>query len=385
MSKFFNDFQVKIKIKGFVIFSLFVFFLYNFSFSNEAEKIRQQIFYIKQKVKEKKTKLYYQSLAKKDIEEQLNRTLIELEEIKYKIHLNQKLKKDINQQIEKLSSQIKEIKQRINEISNILETKIRLFIKYDVDFVFLLLSSKSSDEFLDNIYVLINSIRSDIELLKSLNYQRTLLIKKNQQIIDLKNRINELDKKLEQEKKYYTIILNKRQKLLEEYSRQISKTKQDIEYYETIQKEKYEELQRYVASNVSRSKVYRGGRFLWPTNSTLITSYFGYRVHPIWGTTRFHSGIDIGASYGSPIYAAADGIVIYSGWYYGYGYTVVIDHGSGISTLYAHCSSLNVYKGQSVKRGQIIAFVGSTGNSTGPHLHFEVQINGKPVNPLNYL
>jgi murein DD-endopeptidase MepM/ murein hydrolase activator NlpD len=110
-----------------------------------------------------------------------------------------------------------------------------------------------------------------------------------------------------------------------------------------------------------------------------ITSGFG----PRWG--RMHQGIDIGAPTGTPIHAADGGTVVTAGWLGGYGNAVIIDHGGGRATLYGHQSRLGVGVGQSVGRSAVIGYVGSTGNSTGPHLHFEVRINGVPHNPLNYL
>ncbi len=127
------------------------------------------------------------------------------------------------------------------------------------------------------------------------------------------------------------------------------------------------------------------GSMIWPCPSChTLTSYFGYRVHPIYGTTKYHSGIDIGASYGSTIIAADGGTVITAGWVSGYGNCVVISHGGGVSTLYGHMSSIAVSVGQSVSQGQTIGYVGSTGNSTGPHLHWEVAVNGVRQDPLNY-
>ncbi len=130
---------------------------------------------------------------------------------------------------------------------------------------------------------------------------------------------------------------------------------------------------------------YDGGQFMWPVPSTrYITSPYGYRIHPVYNYKKFHSGIDIGASYGVDIVAAADGTVTLATTNGGYGKCVIINHGSGITTLYAHNSQLLVSNGQSVTRGQVVAKAGSTGVSTGPHLHFEVRVNGSTTDPMPY-
>ncbi len=113
-----------------------------------------------------------------------------------------------------------------------------------------------------------------------------------------------------------------------------------------------------------------------------ITSYFGYRYHPILHFTRFHAGLDIGASWGSPIVAAADGRIVAAGWAGGYGREVQIAHGGGVISLYGHMSQIVAQAGSFVRQGQVIGYVGSSGLSTGPHVHFEVRENGTPVNPL---
>jgi len=114
-------------------------------------------------------------------------------------------------------------------------------------------------------------------------------------------------------------------------------------------------------------------------------SGFGYRIHPILGTRRFHAGIDIGAPYSAAVRAAAGGEVIQAGYFGGYGYSIMLYHGGGYATWYAHLSSINVSMGQMVERGSMIGRVGSTGWSTGPHLHFEIRIKGVPQNPMGYL
>lgn len=127
-----------------------------------------------------------------------------------------------------------------------------------------------------------------------------------------------------------------------------------------------------------------GGQLLWPAAGP-ITSPYGYRTHPIFGDTRLHTGIDIGAPYGAPVVAADGGSVIYAGVMGGYGNTVVIDHGGGLATTYNHMGAILVSSGQSVARGSQIAEVGCSGYCTGPHLHFEVRVDGSPVDPMPYL
>lgn len=123
---------------------------------------------------------------------------------------------------------------------------------------------------------------------------------------------------------------------------------------------------------------------IMPVNAP-ITDGFGYRKNPFTSRgTEFHSGIDFAASYGTDVSATGDGIVMFSGWNAGYGRTVIISHGYGITTLYAHNSKLLVKQGDKVKKGQAIAKVGNTGRSTGTHLHYEVKVNGKSVNPSKY-
>jgi len=143
-----------------------------------------------------------------------------------------------------------------------------------------------------------------------------------------------------------------------------------------------------VSQSAATTVVHQVGRFLWPASGPL-TSTFGWRMHPIFHVMRFHAGIDIGASYGAPVSAAADGVVTSAGDASGYGTLVVVSHGTrggqDLSTAYAHMSQLLVSVGQHVGRGQQVGAVGNEGNSTGPHLHFEVRLDGSPVDPLGYV
>jgi murein DD-endopeptidase MepM/ murein hydrolase activator NlpD len=142
-----------------------------------------------------------------------------------------------------------------------------------------------------------------------------------------------------------------------------------------------------IAAELAKSRWRAGapgaGELLWPTDGRA-GSGFGYRTHPIFGSRRLHTGIDIGGPTGQPIIAAADGLVVSAGWRGGYGMAVVIDHGGGLATLYAHQSRLTVSEGTVVGAGQKIGEIGSTGQSTGPHLHFEVRVNGSPRDPMEW-
>ncbi|MBR2477199.1 MAG: peptidoglycan DD-metalloendopeptidase family protein [Clostridia bacterium] len=173
------------------------------------------------------------------------------------------------------------------------------------------------------------------------------------------------------------------QQILDELAASDREITAEMKQAKQAEQEAQREIARLVSGDSSR---YVGGKFLWPSrNYYTITSPYSMRVHPTLGVYKQHTGIDIGAAHGTDVLAAADGTVIIAGWNNAYGNYVVINHGGGVTTLYGHNSSLCVSKGQKVSQGQVIAKVGSTGYSTGPHIHFEVQVNGSPVNPMSYL
>ncbi|MBS1716941.1 MAG: peptidoglycan DD-metalloendopeptidase family protein [Armatimonadetes bacterium] len=175
-------------------------------------------------------------------------------------------------------------------------------------------------------------------------------------------------------KKEYMGELQDRKGELEELLDKFERDERDIE----------DQIHAYMASQGNSRNPVRlppAGRLSAPVSAP-ITSTFGMRYHPILHITRLHAGVDFGASYGTTIHAAADGVVISATRMSGFGNVVIVDHGNGLSTVYAHCSRIFVHSGQSVRRGQGIAAVGATGLATAPHLHFEVRVNGHAVNPL---
>lgn len=244
-----------------------------------------------------------------------------------------------------------------------------------------LLQSQNLNEFLDRRRQLKLIYAADREMLVGLKQETDRLDRQRAQVEQKKNEIALLTQQLLAQKadveaeaesqKGLIARLNSDNKALEAAEAQLAKDSQAIA--------------RLIRQRIPGGIAYRGtGQMLFPSLGE-ITSVFGWRTHPILGYERFHAGLDIGADYGTLIHAADSGTVILAGWYGGYGNTVIIDHGGGITSLYAHASELYVHEGQTLQRGQAIAAVGSSGLSTGPHLHFEVRENGEPTDPMNYL
>ena len=169
--------------------------------------------------------------------------------------------------------------------------------------------------------------------------------------------------------------------LLDELRSKVKKFEAEI----AALKKESDAIAAFLRARQSGKAIAPGSGVLARPLGSAITSVFGSRRHPILGTVRMHNGIDFGSPMGTPIKAAAAGVVLSVGDRGGYGKTVIIDHGGSLATLYAHQSRTAVREGQTVTRGQVIGYVGSTGLSTGPHLHFEVRVNGNPVDPMRYL
>jgi murein DD-endopeptidase MepM/ murein hydrolase activator NlpD len=246
----------------------------------------------------------------------------------------------------------------------------------------ILLQSENFNEFLERRHQLGLVFEADRTVLQDLQAQAAEIEAQQAVVEEQKNSVALLQQQLLAQKQQYEAEADSQTQL-------ISRLNQDQAALEAAQAQlarDSENVAALIRQKVAASTgVVRGtGRFIYPVNAS-ITSGFGNRRHPILGYNRFHSGIDFGASQGTAINAADAGRVIFAGWYGGYGRTVIIDHGGGITTLYAHASRLYVNVGQNVAQGQTIAAIGSTGLSTGPHLHFEVRQNGRPVNPMNYL
>jgi len=192
--------------------------------------------------------------------------------------------------------------------------------------------------------------------------------------------IKQMEDNLETERQLRALVIEEEDRVQREINAKAEelRKKQEEERLRILRQQ-----QQQAQSNVSM--VTGTGELMWPTTSKEVTSPYGIRTHPIYGDRRMHNGIDINAAHGANIYAADSGTVITSTYNSGYGNYVVVSHGNGMTTLYAHMSSRSVSVGASVSKGQVIGLIGSTGVSTGPHLHFEVSVNGTRINPLEKL
>lgn len=248
----------------------------------------------------------------------------------------------------------------------------------------LLLETTDINTFLDRIYFQNILTKNDKKKLAYLQEKSRRIAMLRNQIEQQKTIIAYSIKNINAQQQYIQGAISKNESSIQKY-------RTNRAYYERAERElarQSEALGRMINKNTQGSTVKVMSGFMKPIAGP-ITSPFGYRVHPVFKRTIFHSGIDIGGINGGKIRASNSGKVLYSGWYGGYGKVVIIDHGringQAVTTLYAHMSNYTVSPGQNVLKGQVIGYEGSTGYSTGPHCHFEVRVNGKPQNPLNYI
>ncbi|MGB3638705.1 MAG: peptidoglycan DD-metalloendopeptidase family protein [Rivularia sp. (in: cyanobacteria)] len=258
-----------------------------------------------------------------------------------------------------------------------------------------LLQSRNLNDFLSRRRNLKLVYQADQEVLAKLTEEANLIKEQKTDIEQKKNEISLIRQQLFAQKADYQGQAELQTDLVQRLNSdrlaldaaRIQLERDSLSVANLIQKKVAEEEARIAAAKAksqARNFVRGSGIMAFPS-SGYISSPYGWRSHPVLGRRRLHTGMDFAAGYGSTIRAADSGTVLYSGWYGGYGKTVIINHGKGITTLYGHSSKLYVNAGENVKRGQAISAIGSTGLSTGPHLHFEVRKNGTPVNPANYL
>ena len=315
----------------------------------------------------------------RQIQEELRVATAEYKEVKGQLDSVEDKISDNTELLEKTEADLKvknkKLQQRVRDI----------YINGQISYVDVLFGAKDFADLMTRMDVLKRIIKHDYDLIMKVKEEKATV----------ENTRAQLEKDKAEAEVLVTDAQAKKAKVEDKESEQQVLLDQAI-YDRDTSERMYEEIMaasQEVANMIRRSQMssagYSGapagaGGMIWPISGP-ITSEFGWRTHPIFGTARFHSGLDIGGDYGMPIYAAASGTVIYAGWISGYGNAIIIDHGGGVTTLYGHNDSLNVSEGENVAQGQVIAMCGSTGNSTGPHCHFEVRENGEPVSPYGYL
>ena len=301
--------------------------------------------------------------AYKDVRKELDATEVRIDENEDKLKV---LNKDFAVKRDQLAKRVRDI-----------------YINGQINYLDVLFGAKDFQDFFTRMDLLKRVIQQDYDLVQVVFAEKTAIETSQKELEQDKTAKEKLvasaaDRKKEAEKKQAA-----KQAIIDKMETDRATQERIINENLAASKE-VEQMIRNSRYQPASPALSGGGALNWPLGGP-ITSPFGWRVHPITGASRFHSGIDIGGDYGDTIHAAGAGIVSYAGWISGYGYAVIIDHGGGISTLYGHNQALLVSEGQSVSQGQAIAECGSTGNSTGPHCHFEVRVDGEPVDPMGYL
>lgn len=298
---------------------------------------------------------------------------------------NEKKIRQAKNQLQALNTKLQDLVYDLNKKREATSARLRYLQRQQLQRWWItLLSSKDLNQFADRRRQIERIYNGDRKLLAELTQRSDRVDKQRNQTIAQSNEVELLTQKLKYQKANIESEAVAQQNA-------IDRLKSDRLALAQAEDRLLEDSRRLSEIILAKVQPYSGlvlppgtGQLMYPTIGP-VTSNFGWRTHPILGTERFHSGIDFGADYGSLVYASERGRVIYADWYGGYGNAVIIDHGNGMTTLYAHCSELYVKDGDMVEKGQPISAVGSTGFSTGPHLHFELRANGEPLDPATYL
>jgi len=344
--------------------------------ADQQQQVQQQMQIQQEKAAEAKQKV-------SGISDQLRKVQVELENAQSDYNAIQAKRSATEELITVNTGILAKAEKNLSERSLILNKRIRdIYQNGQLSYLDVLFGANDFSDFTTRMDLLKRIMNKDIELIIKVKAERQLVLQKRAELESDKAAILQLEKAAIEKKKIIESSKKEREAVLEKAINDRDVAEQS--YQELL------EASRKIEQMIRQSQ--RGqqgpsgtGAMMWPTDVTDITSPYGWRTHPIFGTSRYHSGIDIGADYGDSVRAADGGVVIYADWMSGYGKTVIIEHGNGISTLYGHNSELLVSEGQRVRKGEVVSRVGSTGNSTGPHLHFEVRQNGSPTSPLDYL
>ncbi|WP_062403486.1 murein hydrolase activator EnvC [Veillonella sp. DNF00869] len=331
--------------------------------------------------------------------EQLHAIQIELDTATADLKQVQADRIRLDQDITKTEAELKAAQERLQSREKVFYKRVRdIYINGRLSYLDVVVGSKDFSDFANRMEMLKRILQSDMDLINTIKTEREDIASKKAKLEEDRAKVLELEKVAQEKQNLINQKKAERQAVLERAMN--DRDTAERAYNELMASSasitamlQQRAAERAAAAAAAASQGGGGGGATWVQGSgqlaapvvAPITSDFGWRIHPIYGTRRLHAGTDFGVDEGTPVHAADGGVVVEAGWVSGYGYTVIIDHGNGMSTLYAHNSEVAVSPGQTVSKGQVVSYSGNTGGSTGPHLHFEVRINGEPTDPMGYL
>ncbi|HBC30283.1 MAG TPA: peptidase M23 [Clostridiales bacterium] len=337
---------------------------------------------IENQIKEIRKKADALKGEKKSIESEIKILDSELRALTLETEKQEVQKQELNMRIAESEQKIIELTDEIDKNNELLEERLRaMYMNGTGGYLEIILNAENLIDALTRMDMIQLIVKSDVELLKTINEQKTEVeeLKAAQEIRrhELTAVINDLNAKQDE------VLIASRSK--ENYMVSLQNNIEEIQRQEAAMEAQSKQIEKDIIA-AQRAVEYAGGELMWPLPGHYkITSPYGGRIHPITGVWHNHGGTDIEAPNGTNILSSNDGVVIFAGFHWSYGNYIIVDHGGGIATLYAHCSRLLAGEGQPVSKGEAIAKIGSTGESTGNHLHYEVRVNGVRKNPMEYL
>ena len=331
--------------------------------------------------------------------EQLHAIQIELDTATAELKQVQADRIRLDQDITKTEAELKAAQERLQSREKVFYKRVRdIYINGRLSYLDVVVGSKDFSDFANRMEMLKRILQADMELINTIKTEREEIASKKAKLEADRAKVLELEKVAQEKQSIINQKKAERQAVLERAMNDRDTAERAYNELMASSASITAMLQQRAAERAAAAAaasqgggggatttwVQGTGQLAAPVNAP-ITSDFGWRIHPIYGTSRLHAGTDFGVDEGTPVHAADGGVVVEAGWISGYGYTVIIDHGNGMSTLYAHNSDVAVSPGQTVSKGQVVSYSGNTGGSTGPHLHFEVRINGEPTDPMGYL
>ena len=372
---------------GGLLLALWLAVLYGaMCFADTADDKRAELNDVRQRMERMQTRKEQARRKAESASAELSEVMGSLNELQAQANNLQKKSDTLQGKINDNQTKLEKKQQEMQERMLIYRKRLRdIYINGQINYLDVLLGAKDFSDFSSRMYLLQKIISRDLELLEKLKQDAAEINSRKEQLAAEMKEIKATQTELEAKKAKVNKLREQRAYMLYKAQEEEQSSQEEYERLLAIS-ENIASMLRNMENAGGGAPAGQGGtgQFMWPCNGP-ITSYYGWRTHPIFGTTKYHSGMDIAVDSGTPIHAADSGTIVYSGWLGGYGNCVMIDHGGGLVTLYAHNSALNVGEGQYVSKGAVVAYAGSTGYSTGPHCHFEVRLHGELTEPLNYL